>query len=200
MCFTFLSPVYTCWELQGMSSSYLWAHNRTGWPCSASALRKVHAARLSSAPDPSSGHSLQRKHQGSSQEMDLPLQITQMIHMEGSHPVSAPGRIFTSPPVKCWCWVKAAVSRTGCVLNFSLAPLPPKGTGVTTLQSESVYLTANQAEHTQAPPRFPIELLQVIPFLCGGGKTYVLDFTGGGCQYNLFLLSYTIYKKGNIGS
>lgn len=57
--------------------------------------------------------------------------------------------------------MKAAVSRTVNVLNFSSAPLPPKGTGVTTLQSETVHLPANQAEHTQAPARFPMELLQL---------------------------------------
>lgn len=119
--------------------------------------------------------------------MDSLFQITEMMHMEGPHQISAPGSIFTSPPVKCCCRMKAAVSRTVYVLNFSLAPLPPKGAGVTTLQSESVYL---QAEHTQASARFPMELLQLFLSRVEEEKHV---FIGGGCHYNLFLLFYTIY-------
>lgn len=91
-----------------------------------------------------------------------------------------------SPPLlwKCCCRMKAAVSRTVYVFNFSLPPLLPKGAGVTTLQSESVYL---QAEHTRAPPRFPMELLQ-LSLSCVEEQKHALDFTGGGCQYNLFII------------
>lgn len=57
--------------------------------------------------------------------------------------------------------MKAAVSRTVNVLNFFLALLFPKGTRVTTLEFETVHLSANRAEHTQYPESFPMEPIQL---------------------------------------
>lgn len=57
--------------------------------------------------------------------------------------------------------MKAAGSRTFNVLNFFSAPLYPKGTEVTTLEFETVHLSANRAEHTQAPASFPVERVQL---------------------------------------
>ena len=91
--------------------------------------------------------------------------------------------------------MKAAVSRIVNVLNFFSAPLFPKGIRVTTLEFETVHLSANRAEHTQAPASFPMEPIQLFFSCVEGAQTYVLDFTGGGCQYNLFLLLYTIKKE-----
>lgn len=87
--------------------------------------------------------------------------------------------------------MKAAVSRTVNVLNNFLAPLFPKGTGVTTLEFETVHLSANRTEHTQAPASFPMKPIQLSLSCVEGDKRMFLDFTGEGCQCNLFLLFYT---------
>lgn len=59
--------------------------------------------------------------------------------------------------------MKVAVSRIVNVLNCFLASLFPKGTRVTTLESEAVHLAANRAEHTKSPISFLMEPVQ--PFL-----------------------------------
>lgn len=79
--------------------------------------------------------------------------------------VEGPGSIFTSSPVKCCCW-------TVYVLNFSLAPLPPKGTGVTTLQSECLFTSKSSWAHTSSC-QISHGAFATIPFLCGGEKAYI---------------------------